>query len=127
HDRGSVEYVDDLADTLTLWGESLAAQHDPAAVPMLDEARGLREPIAAARPRQAGYGRGLARASTRLGDAHAARQEWRLAQQSYQHARELWVALRERHALWASEMSYPEALEECLATAASAATCRRSR
>ena len=118
-DRGNVEYIDDLANTLTLWAESLIARHDPEAVAKADEGRMIREPIAAARPQQAVYARGLARSYTVLGDAYAGRaaagrdcgaalDDWRHAQQSYRRALDMWTDLRGRRALWANEVSYPE-------------------
>ena len=72
-DKGNVEYLDDLADSLTLSGESLLAGREPArAIVALDEARAVREPVVASRPQQAVYGRGLARLYSDLGDASVA-------------------------------------------------------
>jgi len=120
HDKGNMEYLDDLADSLMLSGESLLAGHDPArALAALDEARAIREPIVASRPHQAVYGRGLARLYSDLGDAsaalaakpangHQAIDRWRNARQRYQQSLDLWVDLRQRHALWANEAGKPD-------------------
>jgi len=120
HDKGNMEYLDDLADSLMLSGESLLAGHDPGrAIAVLDEARAIREPIVASRPHQAVYGRGLARLYSDLGDAsaalaakpangHQAIDRWRNARQRYQQSLDLWVDLRQRHALWANEAGKPE-------------------
>ena len=119
-DKGNVEYLDDLADSLTLSGESLLAGRDPArAIVALDEARAIREPVVASRPQQAVYGRGLARLYSDLGDAsvalaatstgrHDVSERWHDARRWYEQALRLWLDLRERRALWASEIGRPE-------------------
>src|SRR5262249_5603783 len=127
HDKGNIEYLDDVADSLMLSGESLLAGHDPArAIATLDEARAIREPIAASRPRQAVYARGLARLYSDLGDARAAlasqsparkdvSEQWHSARRWYEQASRLWLDLRERRALWASESGRPEETSRKLA------------
>ena len=128
HDKGNIEYLDDLADSLMLSGESLLAAHDPVrARAALDEARTIREPIVASRPHQAVYGRGLARLYSDLGDASAAlaakstarkdvSEHWRSARRWYEQASRLWLDLRGRRALWASEIGRPEETTRRLST-----------
>ena len=116
-DTGSIEYRDDLADTLMLSGESLLASA-PAGrrhIERLDEARRIREPIVASRPQQVVYTRGLAQLYSDLGDAFvgAARgpnpraDDWRDADHWYGRALVLWQDLGRRHALWTSESTRP--------------------
>jgi non-specific serine/threonine protein kinase/serine/threonine-protein kinase len=128
HDKGNIEYLDDLADSLMLSGESLLAGGDPVrALSAFDEARVIREPIVASRPRQAVYGRGLARLYSDLGDASAAlaaksivrrevSERWRSARRWYEKASRLWLDLRDRRALWASESGRPDETARKLAT-----------
>ncbi len=135
-DKGSIEYVDDLAETLTLWGESLLALRDPSAsILRLDEARRIREPIVASRREQAGYARGLARSYTILGAAYAAHaaaapnrvaalERWRTASEYDSRALDIWNDLRRRHALWASEAAYPDAVARHLAAVDRAVAAR---
>ena len=126
-DRGSVEHLDELAGSLTMWGESqLAGVEIPGALAKLEEARTLREPIVASRPLQAVYGRGLARSYSDLGDAYVAQaaratrpssalESWREARRWYQLALPLWLGLQERRSLWANESGRPDEVARGLA------------
>ena len=120
HDGGSIEDEDDLAGSLTLWGEALLAARDTQeAIARLDQARAIREPLVRSRPQQAVYGRGLARVYLDLGDAHASRaarstrradakNRWSEARRLYSQGLSLWIGLRDRRALWANETGRPE-------------------
>ncbi len=122
-DAGNVEYREDLADSLMLQGESQLAGGQPGeAIASLDEARGIRAPLVAARPQQVGYRRALAQLYTDLGDAHlraaagiASDEHRRQAVQWYQEALALWRDVERRHALWSSERDKPNEVAKHLA------------
>jgi tetratricopeptide (TPR) repeat protein len=122
-DPGSVEYREDLADSLMLQGESqLAGGNAAEAIASLDDARAIRAPLVAARPQQIGYRRALAQLFTDLGDAHfraatgaGSEAHRRQAVQWYQQALVLWQEMERRHALWSSERDKPYEVAKQLA------------
>ena len=93
-DETNVEYPDDLAQSLMLTGESLAASGNFAkAIEVLQEARAIREPIVSAHRQRIDYRRGLARLYTDLGGAFAALKNPNEAELWYQKGLDLWIEL----------------------------------
>jgi hypothetical protein len=116
-----VEYPDDLAESLMLTGESLAASGNPSwAIEAFQEARAIREPIVAAHRQRIDYRRGLARLYTDLGSALVVLNHRNEAEIWYQKGLDLWNELQDQHALWAKETDMPKEVAKDLSQVRSA-------
>jgi tetratricopeptide (TPR) repeat protein len=120
-DQTNVEYPDDLAESLMLTGEGLSASGNfTTAIEVLQEARAIKEPIVSAHRQRIDYRRGLARLYTDLGDAFDNLQDRNEAELWYRKGLDLWVELRNQHALWVKEINMPKEVDEKLSQIRSA-------
>jgi non-specific serine/threonine protein kinase/serine/threonine-protein kinase len=114
-DPTNVEYPDDLANSLVLTGESLAASHDyKMAVDVFQEAREIDEPIVSEHNQRIDYRRGLAQLYSDLGDSFVSLGNRIEAETSYRKGLDLWRELQNQHALWATDVNFPNEVAEKL-------------
>src|SRR6185295_5530838 len=112
----NVEYPDDLAESLTLTGETQAAVGNTTkAIEAFQEARPILEAIVSAHRQRIDYRRGLARLYTDMGAAFVVMKNPDEAEHWYRNGLDLWTELQNQHALWAKEIGLPKEVDENLA------------